>query len=145
MDMNTAFTISIWMGIINNRALQCDNVFWGICAQQRPRSACAFAQSDQGIHCPVTESLDTIECISGEQMPGWHFVHVWNEFESVHFAHARRHIFTWCGPHSVDQDQTANGAVWSGSTLSAIQPVDFRHITSSPNLLKIKNKYKGLR
>ena len=28
----------------------------------KPRSACAFAQSDQGLHCPLTESLDTTEC-----------------------------------------------------------------------------------
>ena len=25
-------------------------------------------QSDQGLCCPLTESLDTIECISGEKM-----------------------------------------------------------------------------
>ena len=38
-----------------------DNIIWatpsqnassGICIQQRPRSACASAQSDQGLHCP---------------------------------------------------------------------------------------------
>ena len=29
----------------------------------------ASAQSDQGLHCPLTESLDTIECINGEQRP----------------------------------------------------------------------------
>ena len=46
------------------------NVFSGICGQRRPRSACASAQSDQGHRCPQTESLDTIECINGEQMPG---------------------------------------------------------------------------
>ena len=35
----------------------------GICGQQRPRSACASAQSDQGLHCRLTESLDTIDTI----------------------------------------------------------------------------------
>ena len=34
----------------------------------RPRPACASAQSDQGFCCPQTESLDTIECLSGEQI-----------------------------------------------------------------------------
>ena len=28
--------------------------------------------------------LDTIECIKGEQMPGWDFVHVKEESKSVH-------------------------------------------------------------
>ena len=26
--------------------------------------------SDQGLHCPFTESLDTTECMNGEQRPG---------------------------------------------------------------------------
>ena len=41
-----------------------------ICGQRRPRSACASAQTDQGLRCPLTESLDTTECINGEQIPG---------------------------------------------------------------------------
>ena len=48
----------------------------GICGQRRPRSACASAQSDQGLRCPQTESLNTIECFNGEQMPGRDFAHV---------------------------------------------------------------------
>ena len=39
------------------------NVSSGIYGQQRPRSDCAFAQSDQGLHCPLTESLDTTGCM----------------------------------------------------------------------------------
>ena len=46
-----------------------------ICGQRRPRSACASAQSDQGLHCPLTESLDTAECMNGKQRPGWYFAH----------------------------------------------------------------------
>ena len=38
--------------------------------QRRRRSDCAFVQSDLGLHCPLTESLDAIECINGEKMPG---------------------------------------------------------------------------
>ena len=33
------------------------------------------AQSDQGLHCPLTESLDTTECLNGEQRPGQYFAH----------------------------------------------------------------------
>ena len=31
------------------------------CGQRKPRSACASAQSDQGLHCPLTESMDSTE------------------------------------------------------------------------------------
>ena len=31
---------------------------------------------NQGLHYPLTESLDTTECINGEQRPGWYFAHV---------------------------------------------------------------------
>ena len=44
-------------------AAPCDNVSSGICGQ-RSRSACATAQSDQSLHCLLTESFDTTECIS---------------------------------------------------------------------------------
>ena len=39
------------------------NVSLGVWGQRRPRSACAFAQSDQGLHCLLTESLETKEYI----------------------------------------------------------------------------------
>ena len=35
----------------------------------------------------------TKKWIDGEQMPGCEFAHAWDE--SVHFAHARRNVFTW--------------------------------------------------
>ena len=47
----------------------CENVSLDISEQQRPRSACASAQSDLGLTCPLTESLDTTECMSEEQRP----------------------------------------------------------------------------
>ena len=40
-----------------------------ICGQRRPRSACASTQSDQGLHCPQTDSLNTTECMNGEKGP----------------------------------------------------------------------------
>ena len=56
----------------NNDAFMmwCENVYRGICGQRRPRSACASAQSDHRIHCPLTESLATTECMNREQKPG---------------------------------------------------------------------------
>ena len=46
------------------------------CEQRRLRSACAYAQSDQSIRCPLIESLDTTEYMNEEQWP-------------VYFAHAQ--------------------------------------------------------
>ena len=51
---------------------------WG---QWRPRSDCADAQSDQGLHCPLTESLDTTECMNGEQRHGWYFAHAQDDLK----------------------------------------------------------------
>ena len=36
----------------------CENVSLSIYGQKRSRSDCASAQSDQGLHCPLTESQD---------------------------------------------------------------------------------------
>ena len=47
----------------------------GICGQRRPRLACASAQSDQGLHCLLTESLDTTECMNAEQSSELYFAH----------------------------------------------------------------------
>ena len=40
-------------------AAPCENVSSNICGQRKPRSACASAQSDLGLCCPLTESLNT--------------------------------------------------------------------------------------
>ena len=37
----------------------------GIWGQPRPRSAHVYMQSDQGLHCPLNESLDTTKWLSG--------------------------------------------------------------------------------
>ena len=47
-----------------------------ICGQLRPRSDCANAQSDQGLHCPLTESLHTADCMNGDIMSRLYSVHV---------------------------------------------------------------------
>ena len=53
---------------VTSLSMACENVSSGICGQRRSRSACASAQSDQGLQCPLTDSLDTTECMTGEQM-----------------------------------------------------------------------------
>ena len=52
---------------ISQLAASCKNLFWGICGQ-RTSSACPSANSDQGVHCPLTESLDTTEFMNGEHI-----------------------------------------------------------------------------
>ena len=42
-------------------AAPCQNVSLALWGQQRPRSASASAQSED-LHCPQTETLDTIAC-----------------------------------------------------------------------------------
>ena len=37
--------------------------------QKRLRAYAESESQDQGLRCPLTESLDTIECINEEQMP----------------------------------------------------------------------------
>ena len=64
-DMATAvldFNITVYIG-------RAKNVSSGICGQRRPRSDCASAQSDQGLRCPLTDSLNTTECMNAEQRP----------------------------------------------------------------------------
>ena len=51
----------------------------GICRHGRLTSACASAQFDQDLHCPLTELLDTTKCINGEQCSRWYFAHAQND------------------------------------------------------------------
>ena len=44
--IQSSVKVSIW-------ATSCENASLGICGQGRSRSACASAQSDQGLHCPL--------------------------------------------------------------------------------------------
>ena len=53
-------------------AAPCKNASLGICGQRRPWSA----QADQGLRCPQTELLYTIDCSDGKQMLGLDFAHV---------------------------------------------------------------------
>ena len=94
-------------------AAPCENVSSGVhvCGEWRPWSACA----DQGLHCPLIQSFDTIECINGAYIPKSDVAHAWDDSESVHFAHARRHIFAWRGPYmyfSIHYENTPIQIYW---------------------------------
>ena len=47
--------------------------------------------NDQGLHCPLTESLDTTECMNEEQVPGLYFIHTGDDL-TVRFVHVRRYF-----------------------------------------------------
>ena len=53
-DLEQKFDEDFWVA-------PCENVSSGICGHRRPRSDCAFAQSDQGLHCPLIEALNSVE------------------------------------------------------------------------------------
>ena len=57
-------------------ASPCENVSLDICGQRRPWSDCASAQSNQGLHCPLIELLDTTEFKNGEQRSERYFAHM---------------------------------------------------------------------
>ena len=40
---------------------------YAICGQRRPRSACAFAQADLGLRCPLKESMDAVVCVEEQR------------------------------------------------------------------------------
>ena len=81
-----------------NLAAPCETVPLGICGQRRPRSACASTQSDQGLRCPQTEWLDTIDCFNGEQKPGWHFAHVQDGMNMYIFRACSKGLLAWRRP-----------------------------------------------
>ena len=43
-------------------------------------------QSDQSLHCPHTESLDTIECFNAEKIPRRDIARARDKSETVHFG-----------------------------------------------------------
>ena len=44
-------------------------------------------------HCPLTELLDTTECMNGKQRSGWYLAHTQYGLNLRIFAHIRRHFF----------------------------------------------------
>ena len=81
-------------------AVPCKNVPLDISGQRRPRSACASAQSDQDLPCPLTESLeDTTECTNGEQRPRCNTLRMRRMIWIFPFSTFWMHFFTWHGPY----------------------------------------------
>ena len=60
---------------VNNWAAIRKGVFWHMGTVKAQISLRACAQADQGLHCPLTELLDTTECLNWEQRPEWYFKH----------------------------------------------------------------------
>ena len=59
-------------------AAPCEKLSPGICGQRRPDQP-AHPRSDQGILCPLSELLYTIECNNEKQRPGFDIAHVQND------------------------------------------------------------------
>ena len=86
-----------------------ENVSCAICEQQRCRTACTSAQSDQHLCCSLLRKYDTYTCsiqsfkilISFCSWAGW--------FESYPVENPRRQVFAWCGScnyHEISHDMT---------------------------------------
>ena len=86
-----------------------------------PRSASVSAQSDQCIRCPIIDSLDTIECIKGENARMRLGMNL-----NVHFAHCRKRLFAWCGPYAGNEcpDRTAHAQSFQGLRCQIASSVD---------------------
>ena len=54
-SLNSQFIEKSWRCFRTNWAVPCENVSSGMYGQRRHKSACASAQSDQDLHCPLTE------------------------------------------------------------------------------------------
>ena len=67
----------------------CEKVSLGICGHRRQGSDC--------LRRPQAESLDIIEIIDGEQMPGWDFAHVQEDVNPHILRMLEGTFFAWCG------------------------------------------------
>ena len=64
-------------------AAPCENVSSGTSMRT------VSAQSDQGLHCPLTESLDTTKCINRDQRPAQYFA---QDYLNLRILHGAAHI-----------------------------------------------------
>ena len=67
---------------------------WG---QWKPWSDCTSVQSDQGLHYPLTKSLNTTECMNGEQKPGWCSAHWLADLNLCNLCMFSGTFFAWHG------------------------------------------------
>ena len=94
-------------------------------------------QSDQGIRCLLTESLDTTECMNGEEKPRWYFVHAQDDlnlcillmFERFYFSLDADQITIPLGTHWLYEffSQPDHVYSWFWSTL-LVQEIFMVHI-----------------
>ena len=109
----------------------CQNVTLGICRQRRPRSTCASGQSDQGLYCLLTESLDTTECMNGEPKPGWYFVHALMVYISI-FCACLKALFPLTRPTLWLKNRVLSGEVYkSVNVMISRSPWHFVQMNSS--------------
>ena len=66
-------------------------------ADGRPRSACTSMQSDQGLQCPLTESLDTKDSVESQSLDGTLGMHGMNWSLCILI---QRHFCPWHGPYA---------------------------------------------
>ena len=90
-DQIITWSYNTWhWALWHNMDYPCKNVYLGICGQRRPRSALRIRAVDQGLHWPLTKSLDITECIV--QKPRRYFAHAQDNL-NAQFAHVRRQLF----------------------------------------------------
>ena len=118
----------------------------GICGQRRPRSACASAQSDQGLRCPLTKSLNFIECINREQYPDE--TSRMRELNlNAHLAHAQG-TFLPCGapycPLKWIQDRIRNESIRPSSMNSLVSTDSVRRYQMLKSVCAFLQSSKGI-
>ena len=78
-------------------ARSCENVSYAICEQQRCRSACASAQSDQHLCCSLLRQYDMYTCCIQSFVILASFCSWAGWFVPYLVENPRRYIFAWCG------------------------------------------------
>ena len=85
------------LGHLSNWARPWENVSYAICEQQRRRSACASAQSDQRLCCSLPRQNDTSSLYIRNFKILVGFCSWAGQFVSSLVGDSRRHIFSWRG------------------------------------------------
>ena len=78
-------------------ARSCENVSYAICEQQRCRSACASAQSDQHLCCSLLRQYDIYTCYIQSFVILASFCNWAGWFVPYLVENPGRYIFVWCG------------------------------------------------
>ena len=68
---------------------------FGLCADSKGPDQTVKMQSDQGLHCPLTESLDTTKYMESKGLD-YTFASYTGWSESAHFVYVRKHFFASC-------------------------------------------------